>query len=83
MWVNEFQRSGSIPRQRQQLGKLVVDAPIARFVGLGQGRASHRFAQTHVVEFSRLRRKTCLDSSQTLPCKAHTLRAVAEFPIPG
>lgn len=48
------------------LRELRIQAPVARFVGIGQGRATDRRAQTHVVELARLGGEARLDVAQTL-----------------
>ena len=35
----------------QPLRQLRINAPIARLVGIGQGRAPHRITETHGIEF--------------------------------
>ncbi len=42
----------------QPLSQLEVDAPVARFVGIGQRRASDRRADAHVVKLASLSRQT-------------------------
>ncbi len=51
----------------QAMGQFRVDAPIAGLVGVGQGRAPDRLAETHVVELRRLHRQARLDVAQGLP----------------
>jgi hypothetical protein len=51
----------------QSLGEFGVDPPVAPFVGIGQRRAPHRFAEAHVVELRWLDRQTGLDVAQALP----------------
>ena len=46
----------------QSLGKLCVDAPIARLVGIGQCRSPHLLAKAHVVELRGLSRQADLNS---------------------
>lgn len=48
------------------LRKVGIDAPIAYFVGVGQGVARHPTPNAHVIEFALLRPKTCFDVSETL-----------------
>ena len=61
-------RRVQLPRLGDQpLGQIRVDAPIARFVGVGQRRAPNRFAQAHVIQLRRLNRQARLDIPQTLP----------------
>ena len=50
----------------QALGELGVHAPVARFVGIGEGGAADRLAKAHVVERGRLRREARLDVAQAL-----------------
>jgi hypothetical protein len=51
----------------QSLSQFRVDAPVARLIGIGQGRASHRVAEPHGVELGSLRRQAGLDVAQALP----------------
>jgi len=51
----------------QSLGQLCVNAPVARFVGIGQRRAPHRIAEAHGIEFRDLYRQAGLDVAQALP----------------
>ena len=51
----------------QPLGKLCVDTPIARLVGIGQCRSPHLLAKAHVVELRGLSRQADLNIAQTLP----------------
>jgi len=46
----------------QSLSQFRVDAPVARLIGIGQGRASHRVAEPHGVELGSLRRQAGLMS---------------------
>src|SRR5450756_2541700 len=46
------------------LSQLEVDAPVARFVGIGQRRASDRRADAHVVKLAGLSRQTHFDIAQ-------------------
>ena len=48
-------------------GEVGIDAPVARFVGIGQRRAPYRLAKSHVVQLGRLHRKTDLDVAQAFP----------------
>jgi len=50
----------------QALREVGMDAPVAQLVGIGQCRASDRFAKTHVVELGVLGRQTHFDVAQTL-----------------
>ena len=50
----------------QVLRELGVDAPVARFVGVGQRAARHRSANPKVIELGRLRTQAGLDVAQTL-----------------
>ncbi len=50
----------------QTLGKVSIDAPVARLVGVGQGRASNRLPKTHVIELGTLSRQTNFDVPQAL-----------------
>ena len=50
----------------QALGEFGVHAPVARFVGIGEGGATDRLAKAHVVELGRLRREAHLDVAQAL-----------------
>src|SRR5271163_4725448 len=51
----------------QSLGQFGMNAPVAPFIGIGQRRATHRFAETHAIELRRLNRQTGLDVAQALP----------------
>ncbi len=51
----------------QSLSEVRVNAPIARFVGIGQGRATHWASKAHVIKFCRLHRQTSFDIAETLP----------------
>src|SRR5690606_24027974 len=53
----------------QRLSELRVDAPIAPFVGIGQGRPAHIAAQSQVIKLRWLGAKTCFDIPQTLPVR--------------
>ena len=48
----------------QPLSQLEVDAPVARFVGISQRRASDRRADAHVVKLAGLSRQTHFDIAQ-------------------
>lgn len=48
----------------QDLGKVVIDAPIAHLIGIGQGVARHRAANPHVIEFCRRGSQTRFDVSE-------------------
>jgi hypothetical protein len=50
----------------QRLREVGMDAPVAAFVGIGQGRAGHRLPQAHVVQLGRLRRQADFDVAQAL-----------------
>jgi len=50
----------------QALGELGIHAPVARFVGIGEGGAADRLAKAHVVELGCLRREARLDVAQAL-----------------
>ena len=50
----------------QHLSKVGEDAPVAFFVGVGQGAASERMAQTAVVEFGADSMESSGDVAQTL-----------------
>ena len=50
----------------QMLGELGIDAPVARFVRIGQRAARHRSANTQVIELGRLRTQAGLDVAQAL-----------------
>ena len=83
----------------QTLREVGPDAPIARFVGIGQGRAPHRFAKPHVVELGGLGRQTGFDVAQALPVsqlgkghnpellratqRAHSFVALVASHVPG
>ena len=49
------------------LGEFGMDAPVAPFVGIGERRAPHRFAEAHAIELGGLHRQTSLDVAQALP----------------
>src|SRR5262249_6972333 len=49
----------------QPLSQLEVDAPVARFVGIGQRRASDHRANAHVVKLAGLSCQTHFDIAQT------------------
>ncbi len=51
----------------QPLRHFRMDAPVAPFVGIGQGRASNRLAEAHVVKFRRMHRQAYLDIAQAFP----------------
>ena len=52
----------------EALREIGIDAPVARFVGIGQSAARNRLgANTHVIELQRVRAKACLDLAQALP----------------
>ncbi len=53
-------------RPDERLSELGVDAPIARFVGIGEGRATDAGPQAHVIELGRLGGQTRLDIPQAL-----------------
>ena len=70
--VRQFQAQvlAGVERSRlddQASSEIGIDAPVARFVGIGQRRAPHRLAKSHVVQLGGLRRKTDLDVAQTFP----------------
>ena len=50
----------------QSLRQLGIDAPVAPFVGIGQGGAADRLAKSGVIQLGRLCRQTHLDVAQTL-----------------
>src|SRR5664279_5375613 len=50
----------------QHLGKVRIDSPVARFVGIGQGRARHLAAKSHVVELALHRTQAGFDIAQTV-----------------
>ena len=50
----------------QPLGEFEVDVPVARFVGIGQRRACHRFGNAHVVELACLSGQADLNIAQAL-----------------
>ena len=50
-------------------GKVGMDAPVARFVGVGQRRSSHGFAKSHVVQLGRLRRQTGVSAPGRRPAQ--------------
>ncbi len=50
----------------QPLGHLGMDAPVAPFVGIGQGRAPDRLAEAHVIELRCMDREAGLDVAQAL-----------------
>jgi hypothetical protein len=47
------------------LREVGVDAPVARFVGIGQRRARHAGVKAHVVQLASYRAQTGLDVPQT------------------
>ena len=54
----------------QQCSDVRPNAPIARFVGIGQRRAMNAVTQSHRIKFARVGPKSHLDISQTLaPCQ--------------
>ena len=61
--VVEIQRPG---RPDQALREVRVDAPVARFVRIGQGRPRHARTNTDVVELRLQRAQTGFDVAQTL-----------------
>ena len=50
----------------QHLGKIGEDAPVAFFVGIGQGAAGSRFADATVIQLGAQRAQTGFDVAQTL-----------------
>ena len=50
----------------QHLREVGVDAPVARLVGVGQRRARHLAAETHVVELAAHRTQARFDVAQAL-----------------
>jgi len=58
-----IQRPG---RPDEGLGELGIDPPVARFVRIGQGRATDRRAQTHMIELGGLGSEARLDIPQAL-----------------
>src|SRR6266849_2565042 len=50
----------------QNLREVGVDPPVARFVGIGQGRARHLAAESHVVELAADGTKARFDVAKTL-----------------
>ena len=73
--IQGIDRFGEIDRKRflgiqtargadKGVGKLGVDAPVARLVGVGQRAAAHRATQSHVIELGRLRVQTRFDIAQ-------------------
>ena len=50
----------------QALGEVAVDAPVASCVGVGQGVARHRAAETQVIKFGGLSTQTGFDVAQAL-----------------
>jgi len=50
----------------ERLCKVGVDAPVAHFVGIGQGAARNPTLDAHVVELIRLSTQTRLDIAQAL-----------------
>src|SRR5262245_36218042 len=50
----------------QPVGKLRVDPPVARFVGIRQGGAANWFAKPRMIELGGLRREAYFDVAQAL-----------------
>src|SRR5207237_10694149 len=59
----------------QALGKIVIDAPVAHSLGMGQRIASHRGTNPKMIELGTLRAQAYFDVSKALPksqlCKRH------------
>src|SRR5208337_970458 len=61
--VMRVEPAGSTDQTLRELG---IDAPVARFVRIGQRRTAHGLAKAHVVELLAMCRQTRLDVAQTL-----------------
>jgi hypothetical protein len=51
----------------QNLGEVSIDAPVARFVGVGQSASGHAATESHVIELRRYSTQTSLDIAEALP----------------
>ena len=56
-----IQRSGDADQHLREIGE---DAPVVRFVGIGQRRARHLAAESHVIQLALHRTQTGLDVAQ-------------------
>ena len=69
----------------EQCGDIGPEVPVAPFVGIGQGRATHGGAQSHVVELARIGRETPSISrtlSRQVSCaKARTRNCSAQVSV--
>ena len=71
----------------QALSEIGIDAPVAPFVGIGQGRAFHRPAEPGVVKLGALRRQAHFDVAQAFAkgqlCKDHGKELVPARQLPN
>jgi len=61
-----IQRVDGIGHDNEGLGEFVVDTPVARLVGIGQGAAADVATDAEVVELGGLRSQTSFDVAQAL-----------------
>ena len=62
-WLVGIKLARTANQQRSDIGP---DAPVARFVRIGQGRAANRMAQTHAIQLARIRVQDGFDVAQAL-----------------